>query len=296
MEKVLLTNQAICGNNYAQRYGGHEYNAAKAAGFTVIELPLASILFKEQKSNIDLTGIPTFIRHYANEDSFFRGFVEGNNGKFIVPSYQKANEWYKVVPNDALASYWLGGRSVSWMDLRGLDPDNNLGKYKRDMTIAMFTVFEKSRHGKVFVKSPQKRSLPATLYTKSDLEEDIGWQMAMNVHGKLHEIIYSEPMDIATRKTGFKREEYRCLIVGEKCSSVSLYTDIKRKRDYSEIERFANEFAEHFYGRLPKAYCLDICRLIDTSLAVVEINDIAAFGFYADNNIYKFFEDIYALD
>lgn len=295
MQKYLLTNQAIRGNNYAQHYGGREYEAAKRAGFTIIEINASSLFFSGDQPDLDLDGAPTFVRHYANEDGLFSNFVEKSGGKLMVPGYFKANEWYKVVPNDVMTSYWFGGRSVNWMDLSGLDPDGNHQSYMRALTFATQTIFEHSIKGKMFIKAPQKRSLGATLYTKKEFLEAVQWELAMGVHGKLHEIIYAQPMDIAERSVGYKREEYRCLIVGDKVSSVSLYTDKKRKRNYADIEAFANEFAAHFAGRLPVAYCLDLCRLIDTTIAVVEINDICAFGFYADNDINKFFEDVYAL-
>lgn len=295
MQKFLLTNQKIRGNNYSQHYGGHEFNAARQAGFSVIEIDASSLFFNEGP-DIDFDGAPVFVRHYANEDYMFSKFVERHNGKLIVPEYFKANEWYKVVPNDALTSYWFGGRLVNWMDLEGLDPEANHGKFMRGLTFAAQTIFEHAKDGKMFIKAPQKRSLDAALYTKGEFLETIQWTLAIGVHVKLREIIYAQPMYIRERKTGYKKDEYRCLVVGDKVSSVSLYTDKKRKRDYSDIEAFANEFATHFAGRLPKAYCLDLCRMIDTTIAVVEINDACAMGFYADNDIYKFFQDIYNLD
>lgn len=293
-EKFLITNQAIRGNNYAQHYGGHEYNAAKHAGFTVVELNSSSLFFGDGP-DINLAGAPTFVRHYANEDAMFSKFVKKHGGKLMVPQYFDANEWYKVVPNDALTSYWFGGRLVNWMDLEGLDPNGDHGKFMRGLTFAAQTIFEHAIDKKMFIKAPQKRSLGAGLYTKGEFLEAVQWELAMGVHGKLREIIYAQPMAIRERKTGYRRDEYRCLIVGDKVSSVSLYTDKKRKRDYTDIEAFANEFAAHFAGRLPRAYCLDLCRMIDTTIAVVEINDICAMGFYADNDIYKFFQDVYDL-
>lgn len=77
-------------------------------------------------------------------------------------------------------------------------------------------------------------------------------------------------------------EEWRCLILGNECLDVSQYRDHDLYADQSEqmwtnrdesIIRFATRVAESAHGS-PPSYCLDVARLSNGELTVLEANPI----------------------
>jgi hypothetical protein len=100
-------------------------------------------------------------------------------------------------------------------------------------------------------------------------------------------------MDIKPSNAGYGIEEYRCLVINNNVVTTSLYTDMPRTRSYSEVNYFANDFVHTFKYQLPNSYDLDICRLTNGELAVVELNDISGCGFFADHDLPKLFKSVY---
>lgn len=263
-----------------------EHEAAKRAGFIVQQISMEDVL----RGVSPIKDVTAFTRHYATDQWMFREYAKKNNITFAIPNYDQANEWYKVVPHDWDAYRWLQ-REVSYMNVSSLYHDER--SVVKDVQKIVSRIFDGRE--RVFAKAPVKLCMDATTYTREELQEDLVFVIGVHAHSRLTDLIYSDPIKIAKVKTAYKKAEYRCLIVGEECSSVSIYSDKKAKRDYSGPRAFAESFARHFKYRLPLAYDLDIARLEDGSYAAIEVNDIAACGFYVDNDVYKLFHDIYQL-
>lgn len=291
---VLLLAKRKSVTGYQQSYFDTEEDAITKAGFETMELE-AGIFGLTKDPDYDLTDRPVFCRHYANEDSYFVPYVVAHNGHLVVPDYVLAQEWYKILPLDFIARDYMGGRRMGWYSLkpyRFLEEIDELKGLKHTINEAFN---EYSVNGKVFAKSETKNSFTAKLYTKQDLFETLHFLLGVGCHRTPGELIVSQPMPVQKIDTDYKLKEYRCLIVDNKVSTISLYTDTKQHRDYDEVEQFATRFARQFERHLPNSYDLDVARLADGKLAVVELNDISACGFYADHDIYKFYRDVYKL-
>lgn len=289
MKPVLLTNSLT--NEKAMV---NDEPSALKAGFEIVPWEVKLFFDDQKKPDKRLDNRKVFVRHHANEDGFLRGYLERQNCTLLVPNYWVANEWYKIVPNDYYAAYWLK-RSVNWVDLRNLEAENlEWEEFKKGLSRAVNGIF--GMKDKMFIKSKTKHSIGSGIYTKADAIEVLTDQLAMYAHIRLSEVIYSEPVEIDHAVTEYGRAEYRCFIVDGNCVSVSYFSDTKyAPRIYKKPKAFADEFAKAFEDRLPLAYCLDIARLKDGSMAVIECNDIAASGNYADNNSDILFSEIYKL-
>jgi len=300
MQPIVLTNH-VSGDHGGQQYKKTETVAQQVAGFKVKRTSIFDMLnffgIKATKSP-DYNGAHILPRHYANESSIFSNYIERNNGILLVPNYHLANSWYKIVPQDSRAYHWLK-RRVSWLDTGALcrDSKDNYSEWQTEICRTVDTMFSFAKCDKVFIKAPGKRSIGSELYDFRQAVEALTYQFTFQVHGKLTEVMYSEPMQIAAANNEFAKAEYRCFIVDGRVSSVSIYTDKKHQQngDIADMLFFANEFAQHFYMCLPLAYCLDIARLINGDLAVVELNDVGGSGFYAQHDIQRVFGDLYKL-
>lgn len=285
MPPIILTNQT---NN--NRWAKREYKAVLKAGFEVIRYS-PSIIEGQSCDGPDIKNRVVLPRHFAHEDWLYKRYIKRKNGRLLVPDYWKANEWYKVLCNDPQAFRWLG-RNLSWVDTSSLyDEDNSTSK----LSSILDDMFRLAIDGKLFIKSPYKLSIGAGLYTKEEALEAIDYEIAMGVHFRLNEIIYSEPVEIQTLRSGYKRAEYRCVVVGDKVSSVSIYTDYHKERDYDTITEFAEDFVANFSSKLPNSYILDVAKLKNGDVALVELNDISGSGWFADNHLEKIFSDLYKL-
>lgn len=285
MRPIVLTNQGD-----TNRWEKRERKAATKAGFEIIRYN-PPIIKELDHGGPNIQGRVVLPRHYANGDRQYRQYVKHKNGRLLVPNYWKANEWYKVLCNDPQAFRWLG-RNLSWVDTASLyDEDNPTTK----LSIILDDIFRFAVKGKLFIKSPYKLSIGAGLYTKKEAFEAVDYEVAMGVHFRLNEIIYSEPVEIQAIRSGYRKDEYRCVIVGDKVSSVSLYTDYHKERDYSIITKFAGDFAAYFSGKLPSYYVLDVAKLKNGNVVLIELNDICASGWFADNDLEKIFSDLYKL-
>lgn len=287
---IKANNMPVAG--YKKIYKQREAIAITRAGFEQHELAIGMFGI-EDAPDIDLTGRMVFTRHYANQHTYIANYIVNRGGKLAVPGYWTAADWYKslpISPNDEFFS-----RDIAWYSLREfgyLEEKSELQALHK----LIDNVFEKyAVQDKLFVKSETKNSFTAKVYTKGELEELLLFLLGVGCHRTPGEIIVSTPMDIKTSDAGYDREEYRCLIVRGKCSTASIFTDEPSQRNYTEVVKFTNSFAKKFAAHLPNTYDLDIARLTDGRLIVVELNDIAACGFFADNDLNKLFTDLYNL-
>jgi|GEM_PF-2926293 len=299
-QPIVLTNH-VSGDHGGQQYNEAETKAQKEAGFKVKNtniFDMPNFITDKNAQDSDCAGAYILPRHYAGEDTIFSSYIERNNGILLIPDYHLANSWYKIVPQDSKADYWLK-RRVAWIDTSMLcnDSEDDYSQWQSELCRIVGTMFGFAKHRKVFIKATGKRSIDSTLYSFKQAVEALTYHFTFQVHGKLTEVIYSEPMQIAKDNNEFGKAEYRCFVVDGQVSSMSIYTDRKLhlNGDVADMLFFANEFAQHFYKRLPLAYCLDIARLADGSLAMVELNDIGGSGFYAQHDIQQVFQDIYKL-
>jgi hypothetical protein len=313
MEKVLITGRPREGTDSRIPSNQLEYCAALEAGFTVLEICAGDILtIGATRASFDgsigepapvtapmydLRDKSVFLRYDLRLASNYKKYARNQGGSLLVSDAEAVDAWYKVVPADKQAAHWLGGRTVGWAAL----PDT-LGKHdpeqdsRASLTTLLNTIYADAPAGQMFLKAPTKLSLASAVYSRQEAEQAVSDALFENSHVSLSELIYAQPMDIAQRPTDdFPTYEYRCLMVGDECSTVSLTTDIRRPRNYRELIDFANDFATAFKGQLPRSYCLDIARLASGQLAVVELNDIQASGFFADNDHYQFYRDVFAL-
>lgn len=296
---VLLTTANKPVRGYRKSYVTREANAIAKAGFEVIELN-NSIFGLVDPPDVDLTGRTVVCRHYAGDDRSFIKWVEANGGTLATPNYAATLHWYKIMRLDNIATkYWfLGGRNMAWYSLAPygyLETKEEMAAFKEFIGELYYEPGKYVTNGRVFVKADVKGALAAKIYTKEELYETLSFLIGVGCHNTPRELLVSEPMAIAPANTKYKKDEYRCLIVDNKVSTVSLYTDRKANRDYTRVIKFANWFAEKYAGKMPNSYDLDICRREDNSLAVVELNDIAACGFFADHDLDKLFADLYKL-
>lgn len=293
--KVFLTSQSKqrSGKSY-RRYVEKEEDAAVKAGFNVYHPNLSAVLTDEPVGLLKDARI--FARHYAGEGWLFSKYIKNSGGNFIVPNYEQANYWYKLIDQEDIRRWFK--RKLGYIDISRFDELEKSGsyeeslKYTEELAAKIFDIC--AVRGKVFVKAPHKLSIGARVYSKKSLIEAINYAIAFSSHYRLTELIYSEPINIAPAKTVYKKAEYRCLIVSNKCSTISIYCEHRTKNNYLLVQGYASQFATAFAGRLPNSYCLDIARLANGELAVVELNDIAGSGFYADHDIDKFYRDVYA--
>lgn len=291
--KVLLTNQSEERSSKSyKRFIRKEEDAAIKAGFSIYHPNLSAVFTGKPIESFE--GSHIFPRHYAGDDWLFKKYIESSGGIPIVPDYEQANYWYRLINQEEIRQWFK--RKLGWVDVSRFNELEEGGLYEesqkyREEVVA--EIFEACAIGsRVFVKAPHKLSLSARIYTKKSLLEAINNAIAFSAHYRLTELIYSEPVDIAVAKTVYKKSEYRCLIVNNKCSTISIYCEHRTKNNYLLVEGYANRFADAFNGRLPSSYCLDIARLTNGELAVVELNDIAGSGFYADHDIDKFYRDV----
>lgn len=282
----------------------NEADAAKAAGFALQQISLLDALqMKKQDIKYVMASTHVFVRHQADEHPFVNHYLDVlGSQRLIVPNYAQANEWYKVVPFDYRAGYWLQ-RKVSWVDVSMLDDpysENDHNPEELELTVRKtvdYMLRYANHKGKIFMKDKNKRSIEATQYTPKRAIDRIMMKLCLPSHAPLSNIVYSQIIDIDKADTDYKRAEFRCFVIGGKCSTVSYYTNETRKRPaiYDKVEAFANEFGAHFLHRLPRAYCLDVGLLTSGRLAVIELNDISASGYYGDNDLYKIYKDLYQL-
>lgn len=274
-----------------------ERRAAIKAGFTVLHVGFHQLFISDQSSiGTLLRGNLVFLRHFAHHEGAFKKWISENQGSLMVPNYDMANKWYEVVLSAKDPEYWLG-RKMAYENVESMFSEDlsfeEATKKRRNLIESIFAKY--SIDNKVFLKTPSKYNLDAGLYTKEDIKCAFD-QLAVFSHMPLTTLIYSQPVEVKKINHYYRREEYRCLIIDNKISSVSLYSDRRTRRDYLEVREFAEKFVECFKRHLPHSYCLDVMRLIDGRVVVVELNDIAAMGFYADNDIEKFYADAYRIN
>jgi hypothetical protein len=295
MIPILLQSKRKDVKGYRKPYVLREAKAIAKAGFEVMELETGMFGISNDP-NYDMTGRTVITRHYAGEDRAIVPYVEAHGGTLAVPGYANVQDWYKL-PLDVFTDVFMGGRRMAWYPLAPYGYLETLEESKALRLLIEKAFDEFAIDGKVFAKSETKNSFSAGLYTKDELIEDLTFLLGISCHRMPKELIISQPMPITELPhSKYKKDEYRCLIVDNKVSSVSLYTDDPRPhRDYKEVEHFAQQFANAFQNKLPKAYDLDVARLTNDKLAVVELNDISACGFFADNDLDKLFADLYRL-
>lgn len=294
MPPILLRTKQKIVSGYAQTYHDAETAAIERMGFEVLNLE-ASVFGFTNAPDYPLTGRVVFCRHYANESAHYAAYVAKQGGTMVVPNYGDVLYWYKTLPLDFISKEFLGERKMDWYSLAPYGYLEKRGEEKALKALVEQIYGLYANNGKVFVKSETKGGLTAKIYTKSDLLETLYFVLGVGCHRTPRELIVSQPMEIRQLKTDYKSDEYRCLIVDSHVSTISLYTDVQRQRDYTGIRNFANHFATTFATQLPNSYDLDVARLTDGRLAVVELNDIAACGLYADHDMFKFYGDVYAL-
>lgn len=290
---IVVYNPQEPATELMREYHQRELDLIKHLGMPVrpVECSLFGITDKKRPK---LEG-SVFIRHYAGQHVYYRQYVSECGGRLIVPQYWRANEWWYNTPEPIQKKYF--GRLFGYQDLRRFGYIDEMAQVK-DLNATLERLFDQYAYqGHLFLKAPDKGSLPAALYDLEDAKEQVGYWLAVPCHKRLGTLIWSQPMAIGGAPTKYGKAEYRCFIVDNKCSTISIYTDEQSQtKNCAAIEAFANDFAQSStaHGNLPHAYCLDIAELQDGRLAVVELNDIAASGFFADHDIKKLYEDLEA--
>jgi hypothetical protein len=88
-------------------------------------------------------------------------------------------------------------------------------------------------------------------------------------------------------------KEYRCYIIHNEVSSISEYNDYISTEIPKEVSCFAKQFANiQITGNLPDHYVLDVAKLTNGDVVMVELNNISNSGRYFDNDPYKLYKDL----
>lgn len=285
---IALTTHRPQDTSYSKKYDHLETEALKAAGFEIVSFKDVD---HEQLKDADV-----LVRCYAAEEAQLEQFVIKQGGRPIVRNMDSANDWYRHI---TWGTSWYG-REISHASLqrfRYLDEPYEV-KELRNFIGDVFNYFGRDVDGerKVFFKADVKGTLPAGVRNEAEALEEITYWLALSCHNRLSTLIFANPISIRKKDTyKYRVEEYRCFIVDDGVSSISLYTDRKSQRTYGKVQQYAHMFANRFRNFLPVAYVLDIARLESGELVVVELNGFGASGFFADHDLTKVFKDIAAI-
>lgn len=288
MKPVLLTTHTKQSNNYTKEWFDRERAAYKVAGFELETIDQRFLMGMALHDDDHFAGRDVFIRCYANEEASLERIVRKAGGNPIIPNMDNANNWYR---NITWGVKWFG-REISHSDMKQfgyLEYDYQKKALRKHLEL-IFDYF--SRDGKVFFKSSTKQNLQPAVRTLDEAYEDISYSLSMAIHHQMDTLIFQNPIEVESNTDGFGREEYRVYIVNDKVSTVSLFTDNQKSRDYTRVIAYAESFAKTFCNFLPLGYCLDVAITAQNEMVVIELNGIGASGFYADHDINKLFKDI----
>lgn len=289
---LILTTHQRRGSDYDKTWFDRETNAWKEAGFDVETISPLFLGGQAVHDEDHFKDRMVFVRCYSEEEQGLERIIRRAMGEPLVPNMDGANNWYR---NITFAKSWFG-REIGHSEMAQygyLDDDWQVAALKKHLGL-IFDFF--AVDGRVFFKADSKHTLSPKVRDMNEAYADISYWIALACHNRLNTLIFQQPIEIEHNTDAFGREEYRVFIVGDKVSTVSLFTDETKSRDYTRVIAYAEAFARQFCNFLPIAYCLDIAVVHPNEMVVIELNGIGASGFFADHDVAKLFMDIRKLN